>query len=148
MGAHHPRQAKAQAIGRGVLQGKHRLRARRCDASAVDSDAVVLANKAEFHRVPIHPGQQFQRTQALGAQAADALGLDVVGEHGVHQHRHMAEKIVEHIGLFQIVKLIGCANEVAGRKAPLCKVGEKDIVGHQARDRDDPPSCVLGQNLV
>lgn len=39
--------------------------------------------------------------QALTPQAARAVGLDEVGHHGVHEHGHMAEHVVEDVGLLQ-----------------------------------------------
>ena len=53
-------------------------------------------------------------TQALRAQAAFAIGLDEVGHGRVHQQRHMAEHVVEDVGLFQVVQPVLAPGDVLG----------------------------------
>ena len=99
-------------------------------------------HQPELHRVPVHARQQRQRAQPLRAQAAFAVGLDEVGDHRVHQHRRMAEHVVEDVGLFEVVELVGAADELSRREAPVSEVLEEDLVGHQPRHGDDLPAGV------
>ncbi len=52
----------------------------------------------------------------------------------------MAEHIVEDVRLFQVVELVGAADEMAGREAPVGEVVEEHLVGHQARHGHDAPA--------
>src|SRR5690606_37448779 len=56
------------------------------------------------------------------------------------EHRDMAEDVVEDVGFLHIVKLLGRADEIACRKAPVGEMIEKDIVGYEARHCDDLPT--------
>ena len=80
------------------------------------------------------------------AQAADAVGLDVVGDHRVHQQRHVAEHVVEDVGLFQVVEFVRLADEVAGREAAVGEVVEEHLVGHQPGTATtcQPVRCISG----
>ncbi len=57
----------------------------------------------------------------------------------------MAEHVVEHIGLLQIVDLVGPADEAPGDKAAVCKVLEEHFVRRKARHGDDAPAGQGGQ---
>lgn len=59
----------------------------------------------------------------------------------------MAEDVVEHIGLFQVVELVGLADEEARWKSTVGQVIEEHVVGHQARHRHHLPAGVLVQHL-
>jgi len=81
-----------------------------------------------------------ERAQAFGAQPALAVGLHVVGEDRVGEHRDMPEHVVEDVRLLDIVEAVGGPDEIARRKAPVGEMLEEDVVGHQARHRDDLPA--------
>ena len=89
-----------------------------------------------------------QHAQLLRAQTAHPVCLHKIGDHRVHQHGHMAEHVVEHVGLFQVVELIGAPDELAGRKAALRQVFEKDLVRHQTGHRDDLPAGAWQQHII
>ncbi len=89
-----------------------------------------------------------QRPEPHGPETAFAIGLHVVGEGGVGQHRHVAEHIVEDVRLFQVIQLVGAADEAAGREAPVGQVIEEHLVGHQARHRDHAPAGERREPLV
>ena len=57
----------------------------------------------------------------------------------VAQHRHMAENVVEQVGLLEIIELREAADEIAHRKHPLGQHREEDQVGHQPRHRHRAP---------
>ena len=57
----------------------------------------------------------------------------------------MAEDVVEDIGLFDVVELVGAADELAGRKAPVGEVIEEDVVRHERGHSDDAPTGQLLQ---
>ena len=44
----------------------------------------------------------------------------------------MAEDIVEHVRLLDIIEAVRGADEIAGRKAAVAEMLEEDVVGHQA----------------
>ena len=132
-------------LGEGSSRAKIDFGRRGDDAGAVDPQALGAADQAELHRVPVEPRQIAQHAQSLGAQAALAVGLHVVGEDRVGQHRHVAEDIVEDVRLLQVVELVGLADELAGRKAPVGQMVEEHLVGHQTRHRDDAPAGALLQ---
>ncbi len=69
-----------------------------------------------------------------------AIGLHVIGEDRMGQHRDMAEHVVEDVRLLDIVELVGAADELAGGKAAVGEMVEEDLVGHQRRHRDHAPA--------
>ncbi len=81
-------------------------------------------------------------------EAALTVGLHVVGKYRVHEHRHMPVNVVKHVGLGDVVHLLGRADEAGGNEAPVCQVLEEDFVGHQAGHGDDAPVGGLGEHLV
>ena len=106
VGAHDARKVEADAIGRRVVQREHAFGEGRRDAGAVDAQAAVLLDQAELDRVPVHARELRQHAQLLRAQAADAVGLDVVRDHRVHEHRDVPEHVVEDVGLLEVVELV------------------------------------------
>jgi hypothetical protein len=60
----------------------------------------------------------------------------------------MAEDVVEDVGLLQVVELVGPADELAGREAPVRQVVEEDLVGHQAGHGHHLPAGGLHQHLA
>ena len=81
-----------------------------------------------------------QLAAAQRAHAALAIGLHVVGEGGIGQHRHVAEDIVEDVWLLQVVQLIGLANEPSGREPAIGQMFEEHLVRRQARHRHNAPA--------
>ena len=51
------------------------------------------------------------------------------------------------IGFLQVVQLVGLANEMARWETPVCKVLEKNFVGHQPRHRHHLPAGALHQHV-
>ncbi|MCY1543124.1 hypothetical protein D9M68_789190 [compost metagenome] len=88
-----------------------------------------------------------QVAQLLRPQAALAVGLDEVGDGRVHEHGHVAEHVVEHVGLFEVVQLVRLADEVARREAAVGQVVEEHVVGHQARHGHHLPAGARHQHL-
>ena len=107
-----------------------------------------LAHQAEFHGVPIHPGQLVEHAQRLRAQPALSIGLNEIGHGRHHQHGHMTEDIVKDIGLLQIVELMPLANEVPGRKPPVRQMRKKHLIGHQSRHGHDLPAGTPLKHLI
>ena len=59
----------------------------------------------------------------------------------------MTEHVVKDIGLFDVIELMRLADEVAGGKAAIGQVFEKDLVGHQPRHRHNLPAGALQQQV-
>ncbi len=108
---------------------------------------MLLLHEAELDRVPVDARELVEHAQLLRPQAADAVGLDVVGDHRVHQQGHMAEHVVEHVGLFEVVELVRLADEVARRETPVGQVVEEHLVRHQPGHGDDLPASALHQGV-
>ncbi|MEI9992572.1 MAG: hypothetical protein WDM86_21390 [Rhizomicrobium sp.] len=144
LGAHHPLQVEADAVGRGALDRMDRFRPARHDARTVDAQAVLAGDQPELDRVPIEPRQILQRVEFVQRpHPALAISLHVIGEDRMSQHRHMAEHVVEDVRLLDIVELVGAPDELAGGKAAVGEVVEEDLVGHQRRHGDDAPAGQL-----
>ena len=88
----------------GIVQAVYRL-ARRGQASRpVYTQTRRGRDQAELDRIPVEPRKVMQVVQTQGAQPALAIGLHVVGEDRVGQHRHMAEHVVEDVRLRKVVE--------------------------------------------
>ncbi|MEJ1970504.1 MAG: hypothetical protein WDN03_18030 [Rhizomicrobium sp.] len=135
-------------LGEGALDRVDRFRPAGRDARAVEAHAIDAFDQPELDRVPVEPRQVLERPELVQRPlAALAIGFHVIGEDRVGQHRHMAEHVVEDIGLLQIVELAGAADELAGREAPVGEMVEEDLVRHQRRHRDDAPAGLPVQRL-
>src|SRR4051812_3442285 len=145
--AHHAGELEADAVGRRIVQREHALGVGGGDAGAVDAHAVAALDQAELDRVPVDAREIRQHAELLRAQAALAVGLDVVGHDRVHQHRNVAEHIVEHVGLFDVVELTGVADELAGGEAPVGEMLEEHLVRDQARHGHDLPAGALAEHV-
>ena len=130
-----------------VFHRKHRFGRRGDNAGAVDAQSLGLAYQAELDRVPVHACQLVEHAPLVGAQAALAVGLDKFGDHGIHQQRHVAEHIVENVGLFQIIQFMRLADELAGRETAVRQVFEEHVVRNQAWHGHHLPAGTLGQHL-
>src|ERR1044071_230223 len=79
--AHHPGELEADAVRRAILEREHALGVRRCDARAVDAHALAPLDQPELDRVPLDAREVGWPAELLRAQAALAVGLDVVRHH-------------------------------------------------------------------
>ena len=52
----------------------------------------------------------------------------------------MAEHVVKDVGLFDVVELVGAADELARGKTPVGQMIEEDRIRHQRRHRHDAPA--------
>ena len=59
---------------------------------------------------------------------------------GIGQQRHVAEEIMEHIRLDQVIELVAAADPHRDRKSPVRQVIEEHLLGYQARHGDDAPA--------
>ena len=75
-----------------------------------------------------------------GLHGALAVALHVVGEHWIAEQRHMAEEIVEQVGLDQIVDLGALADPHRHREAPVRQVIVEHRVGNETWHADDAPA--------
>ena len=145
---HHPFQIEADAIGRRVVQREDRLRMAGDDAGAIDPQALRRRKQAELDRVPVEARQVVQLAEAQRAQAAFTVGLHVVGERRVGEHRHVAEHVVEDVRFLEVVQLVRPADELAGGEAAVSQVVEKHVVRDQAWHGDHGPAGQTTQVLV
>ena len=82
-----------------------------------------------------------KRPQPLGAQTAFAVGLQIIGEHRMHQHRHVAEDIVEDVGLLEVVELRSARRmNCPGREAAMREMVEEHLGRHEPRHGHDLPT--------
>ena len=144
--AHDARGLEGQALDALALDRVLHFGGGREDARAVDLEARRRADQAEFHRVPVEARQKVDL--GAGFQRALAVHLHVVGEHRVAEQRHVAEEIVEQVGLDQVVELGAGADPHRHRKAPMRQVIVEHRVGDQARHADDAPAGQLLQPRI
>ena len=69
-----------------------------------------------------------------------AVSLHVVGEHRVHQQRHVAEQVMEQVRLGQVVELLGPADPPGHREAAVGQVLEEIQFRQQALHADQLPA--------
>ena len=82
-----------------------------------------------------------QLAKAERAASALAIGLQETRIDRVGEQRHMAEHVVENVGLLQIVELGLGTDEGPGGKSPIGEMLEEGVVGDEPRDRDHAPAC-------
>src|SRR5215831_569230 len=63
------------------------------------------------------------------------------------EHWDVAKHVMEDVGLFDVVELVGLAYELARRKAAIGKVVEENVVGHQRRNCHDAPAGQLLETI-
>ena len=68
----------------GFALGRH-------NAGAVDAQALGPGNEAELDRLPVEARQHLKGTKPLSLETSSAVGLQVVGEHRIHQQRNVPE---------------------------------------------------------
>ena len=107
-----------------------------------------MPDQPEFDRVPVEPAEQFAGPEAVGLESALAVFLQMVGEDRVEQQGHMAEQVVEHVGLHDVIEFFGGADPVGDREPAVRQQGEKWHLGDQARHGDHLPSGGLAQPVV
>src|ERR1043166_234031 len=81
-------------------------------------------------------------------QPAFPISLNVIGEDGVHQHRHMAGDVVEHIRLLKIVELVPPSDETGRGKTTGREKGQKPIVRHEPWPRNNAPAGRAIENVA
>jgi len=79
---------------------------------------------------------------------AAAEGLQVVGEHRVHQQRHVPEQVVEQVRFLDVVHLVGAADPPGHRESAVGEVVEEVELGQQAFHAHHLESGGAGQGLV
>ena len=104
--------------------------------AVIDAQAIAGADQPELHRVPVQARQEFERMQPFGLLPTPAVRLHVVGEHRVEEHGHVAEEVVEHVGLDDVVEFLGLAQPDRHREAPVGEVGEEGLEVALAADRE------------
>jgi hypothetical protein len=120
------------------------------DAAAVDAQPIVLLDQPELHRVPVQAREVDQRlgADAVRFHAAAAVGFHVIGEHRVHEQRHVAEQVMEQVGLAEVIQLLGLADPPGHREAAVGQMLEEGELGQQAFDADQFPTGGLAQHRV
>ena len=86
--------------------------------------------------------------EALRLSPAFAVGLHVIGEYRVHQHRHVAANVVKDVRLLQVIELVAAADEACRRELPTGEKIEKHVVGHQPRHCGDAPAGRPVENVA
>jgi beta-aspartyl-peptidase (threonine type) len=116
------------------------------NAVAMDRDGNVAAVSTAPDTFYVF--QTLEMPEPEGLQAALPIGLHVIGEHRVHQQRHVTTDIMEDVGLLEIIELIAPPNK-AGRREPAARqVGEKDVIRNKPGNRHDPPAGRRVENLA
>ena len=137
--AHDAQQVEADPVGFRAVDAMGQLPARGEDPRPVGPEPLRGLDQPEFHRVPVQAREHLDRPEAVGLQPPAAVGLEVVGEHRVEEQRHVAEEIVEDVGLDDVVELRGRAQPHGHREAAVGEVLEEHEVGQQPRHRHQPP---------
>ena len=86
------------------------------------------------------PREVLQRVEPRRLEPALAVVGHVVGVHRVEEQRHVAEEVVEHVGLDDVVELLRAAQPVGDREAAVREVREEGEVGDEAGHRDELPA--------
>src|SRR3546814_3196062 len=128
------RSIKADAVGAGCVEREAAVGEARDNARAVDAQRARFLDQPELHRVPIEPPEIFERVKPHRALPAAAISGEIIGEHRVREHRHMAEHVVKDVGFLQIIELIGPPDEIARSEAR--RVGKEG--GSRCRTRWSP----------
>ena len=110
----------------------------RQDAGAVGFEPVGRADQAEFDREPVEARQEMHVEPRF--DAAPAVLLHVIGEHGIGQQRHVAIEVVEQVGLDQIIDLLALADPHRDREAAMGEMVVEGRVGNQPGHADDAPA--------
>ncbi len=122
-----------------IVEAVYRFAGRGENPRAVDPQPLLCRKQPKLDGVPIKPRQVTQMAEAQRLQPALAVGLHVIGENRVHQHRHMAVDVVEDVRLLQVVELVAMPDETGRGEAPAGEKRKKHVVGNQPRHRDDAP---------
>jgi hypothetical protein len=67
---------------------------------------------------------------------------------GDHEQRHVAEEIVEQIGLDQIIELLASPDPHRHRKTLMRQMIEEHLIGNQAGNGDDAPSRCGNEDAI
>jgi hypothetical protein len=136
--AHHPGRFEGQALDVAAFDGVLHFLGRGQDSGAVDLQALGGADQAELDRVPIERAQEVD--VRAGVDRALAVALHVVGKDRIAEQRHVAEEIVEQVGLDQVVELGTLAQPHRHRKPPVREMVVEHGVRDQAGHADHAPA--------
>ncbi len=145
MRAHHPLQIEAEPIRRRRFEAVDRLALARHDARTVDAQPLGFADQAEFHRVPVEPREIFQCVALQRFQTALPVSMQIIGKDRIEQQWHMAEKIMKHIGLDDVVEFFRLTQPDRHRKAAVRQMLEEGVIRDQSRHCDQLPTGRLHQ---
>ena len=114
----------------------------RDDARTVDAQPLRRGNQAEFHRVPVQPGEILQRVRANSVRldATAPIGLHEVGKQRIHQQRHVPEQIMEQVRFGDVVDLVRAADPPGHREAPVGQMIEEIQLRQQPFHTDQRPA--------
>jgi hypothetical protein len=147
-GAHYAFEIEGEVMGGRVVHHIFRLAEGRDDACAVDTDALRLADQPEFDGVPVEAGKELHPLGLDCHQPDATILVHVVGIGGIGQQRHMAEDIMEYVGLLQIVELLAAADEGPGRELAVGQHLEEGTRRDEAWHRHHFPAGQPPQALI
>ena len=134
------------SVGRKAVVG---LRNGGKDTGAVDLALVVFANKTELDGIPVEAGDLLDDLFLVEIAFGDHRQfMKKVCDAGVGEQRDMAEGVVEHIGFFEVVKLLFFTEPGSGTKVSVGHEHKELTVGNEAGDGVDLPAGALEEVLV
>src|SRR6266567_1716263 len=139
---------KTDAVRYVAVDGIDRLALRRQNAGAERAQALRCVDEAEFDRVPVEPRQQRDGIHPRRSRTCPAILDHVIGKDGMREQRHMAEEVMEHVRLFEIVEFAFLAYPPGDRKAPIGQMLEEFFIGDQAGNGDDLESRQRPERLI
>src|SRR6266446_2347343 len=145
---HYPPQIKPQPARPWVIEAVDRFAGRGQYPGPVNAQTLLRRDQPELDGVPIEPGQALQMPEPERLQPAFAIGLQVVGEDRVHQQRHMAADVVEHVRFLDVVELVAAADEAGRREAAASGMSEENVVRDEPGHRHDLPAGGAVENIA
>ena len=103
----------------------------------------LFPDQPEFGRVPVEPGDHLVAARIDDVERRLPVGLHEVGEGRLAEDRHVAEEVVEHVGLDDVVELVHAPQPVGHRKAAAGEMLEKGRGRYQAGHGHEPPAGEL-----
>ena len=103
--------------------------------AAVDLHAALLADEAEFDRIPEDAADEFENGLVANTRAELPIVRQKIREDRVGMHGHMAEDIVKDIRLRGVFERVAPAQPCGGGKAARGQHFKKGRAGHEAADR-------------
>ena len=99
----------AEPLRRRAGDAVAQLAGRRQQPGTQGAQPAKRVDQGEFDRVPVRARQHFAAAQQNGLLAAGATFLHVAGDCRGEQQRHVAVRVVEHIGFDRAVEAMGLA---------------------------------------